>query len=57
MGFRIPGEAEISGIDLEEHAETGYDLTPTSAGRMGGAFAEAGLSSSTPEVVTEGARS
>jgi Amt family ammonium transporter len=26
MGFRIDQEAEVSGIDLEEHAETGYDL-------------------------------
>jgi Amt family ammonium transporter len=58
MGFRIDSDAEISGIDLDEHAETGYDLTPASAGRMGaGAFAEAGVSSSTSEVVTEGARS
>lgn len=61
MGFRITSVAEISGIDLQEHAETGYDLTPTSAGHFGGAFAQAGVSSSssssTSEAVTEGARS
>lgn len=59
MGFRITSDAEISGIDLQEHAETGYDLTPTSAGHFGGAFAQAGVSSSssTSEAVTEGARS
>lgn len=26
MGFRIPEEDEITGIDLAEHAETGYDF-------------------------------
>jgi Amt family ammonium transporter len=56
MGFRITDEAEISGIDLEEHAETGYDLTPTSAGRVGGAFSQAGVSTPNAEAVTEGAR-
>ena len=34
MGFRISEEAEISGIDSAEHAETGYDL----AGVGGGGF-------------------
>jgi len=32
MGFRITEEDEVGGIDLVEHAETGYDLTPTSSG-------------------------
>ena len=31
MGFRIDRDAEVSGIDLEEHAETSYDL-----GTLGG---------------------
>ncbi|MEV0582372.1 ammonium transporter [Nonomuraea sp. NPDC050310] len=26
MGFRIPEEAEVAGIDITTHAETGYDL-------------------------------
>jgi Amt family ammonium transporter len=32
IGFRISDEDEESGIDLLEHAETGYDLTPTGSG-------------------------
>jgi len=31
MGFRVERDAEVSGIDLEEHAETSYDL-----GTLGG---------------------
>ncbi len=42
VGFRAGVEAEIDGIDLAEHAEAGYDLTPT-AGGGGGAFAMAGI--------------
>jgi ammonium transporter, Amt family len=34
LGFRVSEEAEISGIDSAEHAETGYDL----AGVSGGGF-------------------
>ena len=26
MGFRIPAEEEVTGIDITSHAETGYDL-------------------------------
>jgi Amt family ammonium transporter len=26
MGFRVAAEDEVTGIDLTEHAETGYDL-------------------------------
>ena len=37
MGFRIDKDAEISGIDIEEHAETGYDL-----GSFGGSLVQAG---------------
>lgn len=28
MGFRIPEEDEVSGIDVTTHAESGYDLSP-----------------------------
>jgi Amt family ammonium transporter len=32
MGLRIKEEAEISGIDYDQHAETGYELTSNSRG-------------------------
>jgi Amt family ammonium transporter len=57
MGFRIDEDAEISGIDLEQHAETAYDFTPTGTGRVGGAFHQAGVSAPASPSVTEGARS
>jgi len=34
MGFRIESEAEVSGIDLQEHAETGYDLGTIGGGGL-----------------------
>ncbi|MEI2765790.1 MAG: ammonium transporter [Dermatophilaceae bacterium] len=65
MGLRIDADAEVSGIDLAEHAETGYDLSaaPTSRG-IGGAFAAAGIGAGGPGTahaesdhpVTEGAQ-
>jgi ammonium transporter, Amt family len=42
IGFRAPAEAEIDGIDVAEHAESGYDFTPAGGG---GAFALAGIGS------------
>ncbi|KXK58606.1 ammonia channel protein [Micromonospora rosaria] len=42
IGFRVSAEAEVTGIDLTEHAESGYDLTPAGGG-SGGAFAMAGI--------------
>jgi ammonium transporter, Amt family len=36
IGFRIPEEDEIGGIDLAEHAEGGYDMTPASTGAFRG---------------------
>ncbi|PZF95243.1 ammonium transporter [Micromonospora deserti] len=42
IGFRVSAEAEVDGIDLAEHAESGYDLSPA-AGGSGGAFALAGI--------------
>jgi Amt family ammonium transporter len=35
MGFRIPAEDEVSGIDLAEHAETGYDFGTIAGTRTG----------------------
>jgi len=49
MGFRVTEDVELAGIDLEEHAETGYDLAAFTAGaRSGGAFAQAGVAPSRP---------
>ena len=45
--FRVTEDAEVGGIDIADHGETAYDLTP-SGGAGGGAFAMAGLSSSAP---------
>ncbi|MFJ1538703.1 ammonium transporter [Micromonospora chalcea] len=42
IGFRVSAEAEVDGIDIAEHAESGYDLSPTT-GSGGGAFAMAGI--------------
>ncbi|MEH1129071.1 ammonium transporter [Micromonospora sp. CPCC 206061] len=39
IGLRATSEAEVDGIDVAEHAESGYDLSPTT----GGAFAQAGI--------------
>ena len=41
IGFRVKPEAELEGIDISEHAESGYDLTASVGG--GGAFAQAGI--------------
>ncbi len=35
MGLRIDTDAEVSGIDLAEHAESGYDLAGVPGGRGG----------------------
>jgi ammonium transporter, Amt family len=46
IGFRASREAEIEGIDIAEHAESGYDLSPAGGGGSGGgAFAMAGIGS------------
>jgi Amt family ammonium transporter len=41
IGFRATTEAEVDGIDVAEHAESGYDLSPSGGGA--GAFALAGI--------------
>ena len=50
MGIRITEEAEITGIDQTEHAETAYELTTASQGSSSGLAAYAG--SAGPGVVT-----
>lgn len=47
IGFRVSEQAEVEGIDIAEHAESGYDLSPA-AGSGGGAFAAAGLTGGRP---------
>ncbi|MEJ3744171.1 ammonium transporter [Actinomycetes bacterium KLBMP 9797] len=42
VGLRTSPESEVDGIDVAEHAEAGYDLSPT----QGGAFAQAGIAAS-----------
>ena len=39
MGFRVEKEAEVTGIDIQEHAESGYEL-----GSFGGGLVQAGAS-------------
>jgi Amt family ammonium transporter len=46
IGFRISSDAEIEGIDVAEHAESAYDLSPSTGG--GGAFAMAGIGAAKP---------
>ncbi|MER7456175.1 ammonium transporter [Micromonospora sp. NPDC126480] len=48
IGFRVSAEAEIEGIDITEHAESGYDLSPAAGSAGGGAFAMAGLAGGKP---------
>src|SRR5919112_4493366 len=46
--FRVSEEAEVGGIDIADHGETGYDFTPSGGSGGGGAFAMAGLTKSEP---------
>ncbi|MET7970001.1 ammonium transporter [Micromonospora sp. NPDC005305] len=48
IGFRVAAEAEVDGIDVAEHAESAYDLSPTTGGGAGGAFAMAGIGGARP---------
>jgi Amt family ammonium transporter len=50
--LRVSEDAEIGGIDIADHGETAYDLTP-SGGSGSGAFAMAGLTNS-PSVDADG---
>ncbi|MBQ1056080.1 ammonium transporter [Micromonospora sp. C32] len=47
IGLRVSAESEVDGIDIAEHAESGYDLSPTT-GSSGGAFAMAGIGAGNP---------
>jgi Amt family ammonium transporter len=51
IGFRATSEAEMDGIDLTEHAESGYDLSTSSSGGHS-AFALAGIGGSGPASAT-----
>ena len=61
LGFRIDQDAEVAGIDLQEHAETSYDLGSLGGGRIGsGAVSTssrppAGAHSATNSSSTQGA--
>ncbi|MBK8469919.1 MAG: ammonium transporter [Candidatus Phosphoribacter sp.] len=57
MGWRIDKDAESAGIDQDVHAESGYDLTASGGGRLGGVLTEAGVLKGTAksESITEGA--
>jgi len=46
VGFRVSAEAEVEGIDIAEHAESGYDLNTAGGGSAAGAFAMAGIGGS-----------
>ena len=35
IGFRVDEEAEIDGIDLDQHLETAYDLVSSGGGVLG----------------------
>jgi Amt family ammonium transporter len=48
VGFRISTEAEVEGIDISEHAESGYDLNNPGSSGSAGAFALAGIGGSAP---------
>jgi Amt family ammonium transporter len=57
MGWRIPEEVEVTGIDQGEHAETAYDLVSVGA-RMGGpTFGGGAHATSTDSKNLEGAQS
>jgi Amt family ammonium transporter len=48
IGFRATPDAEVEGIDVAEHAESGYDFSPAGGGGGHGAFAMAGIATSAP---------
>jgi len=55
LGFRIERDAEVSGIDLEEHAETSYDLGSLGGGGLshtGAALFGSHTNNSTPIAAT-----
>ncbi|HET7762229.1 MAG TPA: ammonium transporter, partial [Phycicoccus sp.] len=55
MGWRIPDDVEVAGIDQAEHAESAYELT-TRGARMGGAAVPHGTSRRSESLDLEGAK-
>jgi Amt family ammonium transporter len=47
--LRVSDDAEIGGIDIADHGETAYDLTPSGGAGGGSAFAMAGITPSTTD--------
>jgi Amt family ammonium transporter len=47
--LRVSEDAEVGGIDIADHGETAYDLTPSGGAGGGSAFAMAGLTPSGTE--------
>ncbi len=59
LGFRVPEEDEVSGIDISTHAESGYDLTPgfgSARPITSGLGAGMGAGAHTATAVSEGVR-
>jgi Amt family ammonium transporter len=53
LGFRVERDVEVAGIDLDQHAETSYDLGTLSGGsRFGGSPVAAGAPAATPQPAT-----
>ncbi|GIF73123.1 ammonium transporter [Asanoa siamensis] len=48
VGLRTAPEAEVEGIDVAEHAESAYDLSPAGGGAGASAFQLAGIGTSAP---------
>ncbi|MBT9254346.1 ammonium transporter [Phycicoccus sp. MAQZ13P-2] len=55
MGWRIPEDVEVAGIDQAEHAESAYELA-TRGGRLGGATPAPGATRSSESLDLEGAK-
>ncbi len=55
MGWRIPEDVEVAGIDQTEHAESAYELTPRGA-RMGGASVSEARHAAAESLDLEGAK-
>jgi Amt family ammonium transporter len=51
--FRAKPEAEVDGIDIHEHKESAYDFSDPGSGSSGGAFALAGIGTSTAAPTAE----
>jgi Amt family ammonium transporter len=56
MGWRIPEDVEVAGIDQSEHAESAYELTSPRGTRMGGGAAAHAEGSRSESLDLEGAK-